>query len=53
EGSGSLSSPEGSDDSSPLSDLTFGDFAEPQWDNGSEQFNLQKFPSYEIDWDSL
>ncbi|CAJ2648558.1 unnamed protein product [Trifolium pratense] len=53
EGSGSLSSPEGSDDSSPLSDLTFADFAEPQWENGSEQFNLHKFPSYEIDWDSL
>jgi EREBP-like factor len=50
---GSLSSPEGSDDSSPLSDLTFGDYAEPQWENGCEQLNLQKFPSYEIDWDSL
>ncbi|WJX62926.1 hypothetical protein P8452_47870 [Trifolium repens] len=49
----SLSSPEGSDDSSPLSDLTFGDYAEPQWENGCEQLNLQKFPSYEIDWDSL
>ncbi|XP_012575266.1 ethylene-responsive transcription factor RAP2-4-like [Cicer arietinum] len=44
---------EGSDDSSPLSDLTFGDITEPQWEAGSEQFNLQKFPSYEIDWDSL
>lgn len=43
----------GSDDSSPLSDLTFGEFAEPQWENGFEQFNLQKFPSYEIDWASL
>ena len=39
---------EGSADSSPLSDLTF-DVTEPQW----EHFNLQKFPSYEIDWDSL
>ncbi|XP_058751111.1 ethylene-responsive transcription factor RAP2-4-like [Vicia villosa] len=47
------SSSEGSDDSSPLSDLTFGDFGEPQWENCCEQFNLQKFPSYEIDWDSL
>jgi len=43
----------GSDDSSPLSDLTFGEFAEPQWENGFQQFNLQKFPSYEIDWASL
>lgn len=42
-------SSEGSDDSSLLSDLTFGDSGEPEW----EQFNLQKFPSYEIDWDSL
>nr|BAG50057.1 transcription factor AP2-EREBP [Lotus japonicus] len=45
---------ENSDDSSPLSDLTFGDFSEPQWDaTTSEYLNLQKFPSYEIDWDSL
>ncbi|KAJ1392056.1 DNA-binding domain superfamily [Sesbania bispinosa] len=44
---------EGSADSSPLSDLTFGDVIEPQWEAGSEHFNLQKFPSYEIDWDSL
>ncbi|KAK7301234.1 hypothetical protein RJT34_12095 [Clitoria ternatea] len=40
---------EGSAGSSPLSDLTF-DVAEPQWE---EHFNLHKFPSYEIDWDSL
>lgn len=55
EGGSSLSSHSegGSDDSSPLSDLTFGEFAEPQWENGFEQFNLQKFPSYEIDWASL
>nr|ADD69957.1 DREB2 [Caragana korshinskii] len=47
-------SEEGSDDSSPLSDLTFGDVTEPQWEAGSEHLlNLQKFPSYEIDWDSL
>lgn len=46
-------SDEGSADSSPLSDLTFGDVTEPQWEAGSEPFNLQKFPSYEIDWDSL
>ncbi|KAE9595946.1 putative transcription factor AP2-EREBP family [Lupinus albus] len=39
--------------SSPLSDLTFDDFTEPQWETHSEHFNLMKFPSYEIDWDSL
>lgn len=43
---------EGSVGSSPLSDLTF-DFTEPQWEDASAHFNLQKFPSYEIDWDSL
>lgn len=43
---------EGSVDSSPLSDLTF-DVSEPQWEVASAHFNLQKFPSYEIDWDSL
>ncbi|KAK7385288.1 hypothetical protein VNO78_31003 [Psophocarpus tetragonolobus] len=43
---------EGSADSSPLSDLTF-DITEPQWEDASAHFNLQKFPSYEIDWDSL
>ncbi|CAI8585538.1 unnamed protein product [Vicia faba] len=49
----SLCSSEGSDDSSPLSDLTFGDFGEPQWENCCEQLKLHKFPSYEIDWDSI
>ncbi|CAL0315527.1 unnamed protein product [Lupinus luteus] len=44
---------EGSDGSSPLSDLTFDDFTEPQWETPSENLNLMKFPSYEIDWDSL
>jgi len=44
---------EGSEGSSPLSDLTFGDFGEPQWEGDSENFNLLKYPSYEIDWDSL
>ncbi|XP_061351138.1 ethylene-responsive transcription factor RAP2-4-like [Gastrolobium bilobum] len=44
---------DGSAGSSPLSDLTFGDVTEPQWEAASEHFNLQKFPSYEIDWDSL
>ncbi|KAG7587458.1 AP2/ERF domain [Arabidopsis thaliana x Arabidopsis arenosa] len=37
--------------SSPLSDLTFADPEEPpQW---NETFSLEKFPSYEIDWDSI
>ncbi|OIW16590.1 hypothetical protein TanjilG_02796 [Lupinus angustifolius] len=44
---------EGSVGSSPLSDLTFDDFMEAQWEAPSEHFNLMKFPSYEIDWDSL
>lgn len=43
---------DGSVGSSPLSDLTF-DVSEPQWEDASAHFNLQKFPSYEIDWDSL
>ncbi|KAB1199840.1 Ethylene-responsive transcription factor RAP2-4 [Morella rubra] len=44
---------EGSGGSSPLSDLTFPDCDEPQWDVGSENFMLQKCPSYEIDWASI
>lgn len=44
---------EGSEGSSPLSDLTFADVSEPQWEGDSENFNLHKYPSYEIDWDSL
>lgn len=44
---------EGSAGSSPLSDLTFADVGEPEWDGASDNFNLQKYPSYEIDWDSL
>ncbi|CAK8566330.1 unnamed protein product [Lathyrus sativus] len=44
---------EGSEGSSPLSDLTFGDVGEPRWEGDSENFNLLKYPSYEIDWDSL
>ncbi|KAG7592599.1 AP2/ERF domain [Arabidopsis thaliana x Arabidopsis arenosa] len=38
--------------SSPLSDLTFGDTEEeiqPPWN----EFALEKYPSYEIDWDSI
>ncbi|CAL0305551.1 unnamed protein product [Lupinus luteus] len=44
---------EGSESSSPLSDLTFADVNEPQWEGACDSFNLQKYPSYEIDWDSL
>ncbi|KAK7282799.1 hypothetical protein RIF29_11865 [Crotalaria pallida] len=45
---------EGSEGSSPLSDLTFAEvYDEPQWEGASDNFNLQKYPSYEIDWDSL
>ncbi|OIW21483.1 hypothetical protein TanjilG_04964 [Lupinus angustifolius] len=44
---------EESEGSSPLSDLTFADVNEPQWEGDSDNFNLQKYPSYEIDWDSL
>ncbi|KAE8658971.1 Ethylene-responsive transcription factor RAP2-4 [Hibiscus syriacus] len=43
-------------DSSPLSDLTFSDFNEQLWPeigSCSETFMLSKFPSYEIDWDSI
>ncbi|CAN8234025.1 unnamed protein product [Cochlearia groenlandica] len=37
--------------SSPLSELTFADTEEqPQW---NETFTLEKYPSYEIDWDSI
>ncbi|KAL2339891.1 hypothetical protein Fmac_007831 [Flemingia macrophylla] len=49
----SVSSCEGSEGSSPLSDLTFCDLTEPQWEGDSDNFNLHKYPSYEIDWDSL
>ncbi|XP_028757450.1 ethylene-responsive transcription factor RAP2-4 [Neltuma alba] len=44
---------EGSGSSSPLSDLTFADGSEPQWDGVLDNLNLQKYPSYEIDWASL
>ncbi|KAJ7959036.1 Ethylene-responsive transcription factor [Quillaja saponaria] len=44
---------DGSAGSSPLSDLTFPDVTEPQWDTASENFMLEKYPSYEIDWSSL
>ncbi|KAK9272666.1 hypothetical protein L1049_003042 [Liquidambar formosana] len=54
-----LSSPSSSDESSasagsssPESDITFLDFMESQWDD-CENMTLPKFPSVEIDWDSI
>ncbi|GLU16206.1 hypothetical protein SLE2022_326510 [Rubroshorea leprosula] len=45
---------DGSAGSSPLSDLTFSDVNDPQWEiASSENFMLHKFPSYEIDWASI
>ncbi|CAH1439332.1 unnamed protein product [Lactuca virosa] len=42
----------GSGNSSPSSDLTFPEFTEE--DNAwSENFSLEKYPSYEIDWGSI
>ncbi|XP_010261262.1 PREDICTED: ethylene-responsive transcription factor RAP2-4-like [Nelumbo nucifera] len=38
--------------SSPESDIKFPDFTEPPWDEW-ESFQLQKFPSLEIDWESI
>lgn len=45
----------GSGGSSPASDMTFPEFTEDDctWDLGSENFMLQKYPSYEIDWSAL
>ncbi|XWS23869.1 hypothetical protein CRYUN_Cryun28dG0052400 [Craigia yunnanensis] len=51
-----LSESEGPAESSPLSDLTFSDFNEQPWPevvSSSENFMLSKYPSYEIDWDSI
>ncbi|OAY58158.1 ethylene-responsive transcription factor RAP2-4 [Manihot esculenta] len=48
-----LTESEGSGGSSPLSDLTFPDFEEAPLDVDSGNFNLEKYPSYEIDWASL
>eukprot|EP00262_Sarcandra_glabra_P021955 TRINITY_DN9483_c0_g2_i1.p1 TRINITY_DN9483_c0_g2~~TRINITY_DN9483_c0_g2_i1.p1 ORF type:complete len:366 (-),score=78.58 TRINITY_DN9483_c0_g2_i1:60-1157(-) len=46
-------SDESSGGSSPdVSDLKFPDFTEPPWDE-SESFMLQKYPSYEIDWEAI
>ncbi|XP_009615540.1 ethylene-responsive transcription factor RAP2-4-like [Nicotiana tomentosiformis] len=46
---------DGTGGSSPISDLTFTEFAEEEsiWDMCSENFMLQKHPSHEIDWASL
>lgn len=49
----SSSCSDGSAGSSPLSDLTFQDMTEPSWDVASENFMLQKYPSYEIDWATI
>ena len=43
---------DGSVGSSPISDLTFLDSNEPEWEIGSDNFLLQKYPS-EIDWASI
>nr|GMD54988.1 ethylene-responsive transcription factor RAP2-4-like [Ipomoea batatas] len=51
-GSTSSDSPALSEESSPESNITFLDFPEPSFDE-SENFNLQKFPSVEIDWSAL
>lgn len=48
------SASDGSGGSSPLSDLTFPEFGEAAWEMGSAvNLMLQKYPSYEIDWDSI
>lgn len=45
---------DGSAGSSPLSEITFGEMDnEPQWSIVPENFMLQKYPSYEIDWASI
>lgn len=50
-------SSDGSAGSSPVSDLTCQDLTEPpsalELDAASENFMLQKYPSYEIDWASI
>ncbi|XVE95334.1 hypothetical protein REPUB_Repub02eG0088000 [Reevesia pubescens] len=51
-----LSESEGSAESSSFTDLTFSDFNEQPWPevvSSSEAFMLSKYPSYEIDWDSI
>uniref|UniRef100_A0A7N0UME8 AP2/ERF domain-containing protein n=1 Tax=Kalanchoe fedtschenkoi TaxID=63787 RepID=A0A7N0UME8_KALFE len=52
--SNNSSGSDGSAGSSPISELTFPDFDEPVgWNPMSENFLLQKHPSYEIDWASI
>jgi EREBP-like factor len=41
-----------SDNSSPLSEMQQLDFTEEPWDE-NENFFLRKYPSWEIDWDSI
>ncbi|KAJ0257598.1 Ethylene-responsive transcription factor RAP2-13 [Hirschfeldia incana] len=43
----------GSGDSSPFSDLTFVDVEEEQQQTWNVNFALEKYPSYEIDWDTI
>ncbi|KAK7844097.1 ethylene-responsive transcription factor RAP2-4 [Quercus suber] len=43
---------DGSVGSSPFSDLTFPDSNEPEWEIGSDNFMLEKYPS-EIDWAAI
>ncbi|KAJ8647128.1 hypothetical protein MRB53_000151 [Persea americana] len=43
---------ESADGSSPVSDIKFSDFIKPTWEE-SEIILLQKFPSFEIDWDAI
>ncbi|CAN1331631.1 Ethylene-responsive transcription factor RAP2-4 [Linum perenne] len=43
----------GGSSSSPISDLTFPDYEEVPLDFQPGNFNLDKYPSHEIDWDSL
>ncbi|KAE8706851.1 Ethylene-responsive transcription factor RAP2-13 [Hibiscus syriacus] len=38
--------------SSPESDITFLDFSDSKWGD-NENFNLEKFPSVEIDWEAI
>ncbi|KAK2655807.1 hypothetical protein Ddye_008859 [Dipteronia dyeriana] len=39
--------------SSPESDISFLDFSDSRWDNEMENFELEKFPSVEIDWEAI
>ncbi|KAG1334565.1 ethylene-responsive transcription factor ERF060 [Cocos nucifera] len=48
----SSSSVEGDESSSAVSEMQYLDFTEAPWDE-SESFMLRKYPSWEIDWDSI